>query len=260
MDSRLVTVVTGPPGVGKTTWIRQQVAQTEDALLYFAAGAGSLPIDAVHLGVEYAHLKVLLEGQEQELLHHIQAGIPALVEVAFHLDPIQMQQILGEFDCRWVGITPGEKDELDSYLWADELMPGQPVTPTLLDPQIWRAPLTGQVWDPASLEVFWQELLGGAYGNIYRAKGIFEMPDGQAVYGEFTEGGSQTGLDDFDVLDLPRHLQGRPQRFSGLEILGRHLEMRSLSQTVQDCCLSDPVLADYQRQIQELITTGELTA
>lgn len=255
-----ITLVTGPPGVGKTTWIRQQLNQIRDSVVYFAAGSGSLPIDGVYLGVEFPHLKVLIEGQEQELLEQIKTGIPVLVEVAFHLDPVQMQQIFGEFDCYWVGITPDPDLDPETYLWADELIPGQATLSPLKTPQLWRAPLTGQVWDPASLEVFWDELLLGAYGEVYRAKGIFEMPEGQAIYGEFTAGSRRTHLEDFDVLNVPRHLKGRPQRFSGLEILGRNLDTGSLSQTVQDCCLSDAVLMDYQRQIQELIETGELAA
>ncbi|NJM00106.1 MAG: ATP-binding protein [Synechococcaceae cyanobacterium SM2_3_2] len=260
MSPSQITLVTGPPGGGKTTWIRQQLSQSQDSIIYFAAGAGSLPIDGVHLGVEFRHLKVLLEGQEEDLLQHIQTGIPVIVEMAFHIDPVQMQQIFGHFECHWVGITSDPDQDSESYLWADELIPGQALLPPLRDPQIWRAPLTGQVWDPASLELFWDELLMGAYGQIYRVKGIFEMPEGQAIFGEFTKGSQRTYLDDFDVLDMPRHVKGRPQRLTGLEVLGRHLDTRSMSQTVQDSCLSDLVLADYQRQIQEAIDRGELAA
>ncbi len=260
MSPSQITLVSGPPGVGKTTWIRKQLSRTEDPVIYFAAGAGSLPIDGVHLGVEFCHLKVLLEGEEEELLRQIQTGIPVMVEVAFHIDPVQMQQIFGDFDCHWIGITPDPDQDSETYLWADELIPGQAMLPTLRDPQIWRAPLTGQVWDPASLELFWDELVMGAYGEIYRVKGIFEMPEGQAIFGEFTKGSQCTYLDDFDVLDLPRHFKGRPQRLSGLEVLGGYLDKGSLSQTVQDCWLSDLVLADYQRQIKEAIDRGELAA
>lgn len=255
-----ITLVSGPPGVGKTTWIRQQLSQSQDPPIYFAAGAGSLPIDGVHLGVEFPGLKVLIEGQEEELLQQIQSGSSVIVEVAFHLNPVQMQQIFGDFECYWVGVTPDPDQDLESYLWADQLVVGQTSLPKLRDPQIWRAPLSGQVWDPASLEAFWDELLRGAYGEIYRAKGIFEMPEGQAIFGEFTAGSRHTYLDDFDILNLPRHLQGRPQRLSGLEILGRDLDMGSLKQTVQDCCLSDVILADYQRQVKEAIEQGELVA
>ncbi len=260
MSSRQITLVTGSPGVGKTTWIRQQLAQRRDPILYFAAGAGSLPIDGVHLGIQFPYLKVLIEGQEQELLEQIKTGMPLIVEVGFHLNPVQMQQIFGDFDCYWIGITPDPDQDAEMYLWADELIPGQASFSLLKNPQLWRAPLHGQVWDPASLEVFWNELLLGAYGEVYRVKGIFEMPEGQAIYGEFTAGSQRTDLEDFDVLNLPRHLKGRPQRFSGLEILGRNLDTGSLRQTVQDCCLSDAVLADYHRQVRELIETGELAA
>ena len=35
------------------------------------------------------------------------------------------------------------------------------------------------VLDPASLDIFWMELTSGAYGDIDRAEGLFNLVNGQ---------------------------------------------------------------------------------
>ncbi|MEG4446349.1 hypothetical protein QUB47_31550 [Microcoleus sp. AT9_B5] len=51
---------------------------------------------------------------------------------------------------------------------------------------IWRSPASGQVLDPASLDLFWyQEMTQGAYGKVHRAKGIFDIADGRSFYFDF---------------------------------------------------------------------------
>ena len=87
-------------------------------------------------------------------------------------------------------------------------------------PTIWRSPLTGQVFDPPSLDEVLIELTGGAYGRVMRLKGIFELPDGQAFYVDFVKGLS--GIE-YTELKLPRWLQGRPNRFSGMEVVAESL-------------------------------------
>ena len=53
-------------------------------------------------------------------------------------------------------------------------------------------------------------------------------------------------------LDLPRHLDGRSTRFSGLEILGEFNEI-AFKQTLEDCYLSDEIIAHYQKQVQQYL-------
>ncbi|MEM9809128.1 MAG: GTP-binding protein, partial [Cyanobacteria bacterium P01_D01_bin.56] len=101
------------------------------------------------------------------------------------------------------------------------------------------------------------ELTGGAYGQVMRLKGIFELPDGQAFYVDFVEG--LPGIE-YTELKLPRWLQGRPDRFSGLEIVGRNLEQKTIAQTLLTCCLADDVLTQYQRQYQQLQAEEEAIA
>jgi len=112
---------------------------------------------------------------------------------------------------------------------------------------MWQAPLTGQVFDPPSLDTFWQELTQGAYGRVQRAKGIFELADGQAFHFDFV--GSLPGTA-YTELPLPRWLEGRPHRFSGLEVVGQGLEEGAITATLKDCTLSDSLLAPHQASLQ----------
>ena len=50
-----------------------------------------------------------------------------------------------------------------------------------------------------------------------------------------------------------RWLEGRPDRFSGIEVVGWNLERKTIAQTVLDGCLSDGAIAQYQEQYKALM-------
>ena len=58
--------------------------------------------------------------------------------------------------------------------------------------EAWSLPLEGSVWDPNSLSSFWFELVNGAYGDVYRAKALMNLPDGRAFFCNWmvSQGGS----------------------------------------------------------------------
>lgn len=114
--------------------------------------------------------------------------------------------------------------------------------------------MTGQVFDPASLNVFWFELAEGAYGKLYRAKGIFDLADGRAFAFDFASGLADST---YTELDLPHWLNGRPDRFSGIEVVGQALEQAVIAQTLKDCSLSDAAIAHYQAQIKQSVAEEE---
>ena len=72
--------------------------------------------------------------------------------------------------------------------------------------------------------------------------------DGQICYGDFIPGESELG---FKPLKLPRWLNGRPERFSGFEIVGSNLDKAEIVQTVQDCCVPESAINYYQQQVKE---------
>ncbi|MCY7393467.1 MAG: GTP-binding protein, partial [Leptolyngbyaceae cyanobacterium CAN_BIN12] len=122
-------------------------------------------------------------------------------------------------------------------------------------PQIWRSLLTGQVLDLASLNTFWYELTHAAYGKLHRAKGIFDLADGRSMHFDFVAGLPKPDRPETDrtELDLPLWIEGRPDRFGGIEVIGEALDQRAIAQTLTDCCLDDAAIAYYQAQISEAL-------
>ena len=108
--------------------------------------------------------------------------------------------------------------------------------------------MTGEILDFDSLATFWLELTQGAYGEVVRAKGIFDLVDGQIYYGDFTPGNSEL---EFKPLNLPRWLNGKPDRQSGFEIVGSNLDKAEIAQTIRDCCVPESAINYYQQQVKE---------
>ena len=81
-----------------------------------------------------------------------------------------------------------------------------------------------------------------------RAKGIFDLFDGRAFHLDFV-----TGMEDslYLPLDVPLWLDGRPERFSGIEVVGRNLDGKAIAQCIIDCCLSEEIMLHYQNQIKQ---------
>jgi len=113
------------------------------------------------------------------------------------------------------------------------------------------------VLDPASLNTFWYELTNGAYGTVQRAKGIFDVADGRSLYFGFVMGLAETT---YLELNLPLWCNGRPDRFSGIEVVGEALDQEAIAETIKACCLEDPVIAYYQQQIKNSLESGDEVA
>lgn len=250
----MISAVAGLPGSGKTHWIREQIAKTTLPVLYFSPQTDSVPIDATYLQSEFSNLSVLSSGEEGKLFAASQES-RIYIELPWYLDLSTIEPLLQQLDCHRVAMMSQALENTGFEAWADEIIPGDRYETRINGQiQIHRGVLSGEILDFASLAVFWYELISGAYGEINRVKGIFEIADGQCIYGEVLKG---IPPQEFEALNLPVWLEGRPQRFSGFEIVGCNLEKEAISQTLQDCLIPEAAISHYQQQVKESLAEVE---
>ncbi|MEA5496196.1 GTP-binding protein [Limnoraphis robusta Tam1] len=237
----MIIAVTGPPGAGKTHWIREQISQTQQQVRYFNPGEGSVVIDGTCIASDFPEVEILTEGQEFELFNP-EPKLTTYIELPWHLDLSSVQPLLEQLNAKSVVLGNENIVESLTVIHTSQV-------------QIHRSLLSGEILDWSSLAVFWFELIKGAYGEVIRAKGIFDIVSGESIYGDFVAG---TMNQEFVALDVPLWLAGRPQRFSGLEIVGFDLNKAELSQTLKDCFLPESQISYYQQQIQTSLETEEI--
>lgn len=247
MSNPSVIAVAGPCGSGKTTWIKQFLKDETAPFFYCYPGLDTSSVDLIRIGYCFPWVQVISDQQVPQVLSSLPDGAVVYLELGFHvaLDSL----LLSALPHHQVAVLPPHLQDSVWHQWADEIVTGNDIAvPETAKPsELWHAPLHGQVFDPASLEVVLMELARGAYGNVHRCKGIFEMPDGQALYIDFVAG--LEGIE-YTELSIPRWLEGRPERWSGIEVMGDNLQPAIISQTLLDGCLSDELIAYYQEQYQ----------
>ena len=246
-----VWAIAGAVGIGKTGWIYQQIEQISAPVVYFCPSAGNVPIDPTCLIAESPHVQIFADGQELELIEKVEQGAIAFIELGFHLDlrsgDMLLDTLADRHACKRIALVPSELTSSEWHDWANEVIEVK-YNLDFHDLQIWRSPFTGQVFDPSSLNVLWYEITQGAYGEVSRAKGIFDLFDGRAFHLDFV-----AGMEDslYLPLDVPLWLDGRPERFSGIEVVGRNLDGKAIAQCIIDCCLSEEIMLHYQNQIKQ---------
>ncbi|MBD2570697.1 GTP-binding protein [Anabaena lutea] len=258
MNIPIITVVAGLAGCGKTTWICQKLQNTAslDNVIYYSPGNGKVPIDQTRLAAEFPEVKIFGDGQEIEFYTQLETAKLAYIELGFYLELTAIQQILNDVPYISIAILPPHLKDSEYHNWAEKIITGANIDISISPSQLWRVPSSGQVIDEDSLHDFWYEITHHAYGQVTRAKGIFDVADGRSIYGDFVAGIPTT---DFLELDIPRHLEGRPQRFSGIEVWGKNLDESAIKQTLQDCYLSDMGIKQYQEQVKQILSEGEIT-
>ena len=250
MDSIALIAVAGPPGSGKTTWISQFLQNQHRPLFYCCREMGDCSVERARIAYRFPWVYLVPESNAQQVLADLPDSALVYLELGF---PLDLDSPLASLPCHQVAVLPPSLKESDWHDWDNEVIPGNDITVANLNklPELWQSPLTGQVFDPPSLDEILIELTGGAYGNVHRVKGIFELPDGRAFHVDFVKG--LPGIE-YAELNLSRWLEGRPNRFSGIEVVGRNLEQETIAQTLLDGCLSDGVIAHYQEQDKALIS------
>jgi hypothetical protein len=244
MDRHPIYLVTGPCGSGKTTWIHQQLTTSNEPSAYICLGADATPIDLTYITATCSHAKPISAGASWTQLAEIQ---PIYVEIAPQLDLASLQLPVDIESCQRIAIVPKGLITSEYHDWATQTLISEVTANNVALTASPRFGLTGEILDPASLNIFWDELIQGAYGEVARAKGIFEIVDGRSFYFSFGVGFPDCT---YFELPLPLLLTGRPTRFSGLEVVGNNLQPQLILETLEDCGLDDNALAYYQAQIK----------
>lgn len=245
MTAPTIIAVAGASGSGKTTWISQELEKKSPAAcVYICPGLGEVSVDLALIGYCYPRVKVLPASQIP-LVQMLPENATVFLEIGFHLD--LNIPFLSSFPCHRVAVVPPDLQQSEWHDWALELVPGNAIaTPSVANPpQVWCTSLTGQVLDPPSLDEILIEITEGAYGNVHRLKGIFELPDGRAFSVDFVQG--LEGIA-YRELPIPPWLDGRPDRPSGIEVIGWQLDLQAIAQAILDSCLSAAAIDHYQEQ------------
>lgn len=238
-------LISGPPGCGKTSWILNRirnhrgpcaflrlVGYPDEGLLQARDGG----IDLAWLQDQYPGLLDLAD--PDQALAPRPANLLALIELPQFQPPADSG--LAGVDRRVIPQLEAMHLSPDEHLHfgRDDLLPRQD-TLDFNSLQALERNLAGSVWDPPSLNSFWFELVNGAYGEVYRAKALMNLPDGRSFFFNWIV--SQEGTQ-FQPLERVAPPEGRPQRLSRLVVQGKHLDAAGIEATIADCLLSDAVL------------------
>ncbi len=247
--------VAGPPGGGKTTWIAKQVEalaqkHPQNRPIYSALGGTSSVLDGMWLASQCPNLEVRPQLSSQVLQEAMTQQRSLFIEIDSSADLAQLA-LPTALNVQHVALLPAGWRNQELEAWSDLLFPSEvalATQPAMAETQVCAIELQGQVFDPPSLDILWQEVTGGAYGTVHRAKGVFCLADGPGVYYSYVKGGERRSVQ----LDVEPCLEGRPSYPSAFEVMGDQLDSEAILATTQDCLISDSLLQQHQDQLKEM--------
>ena len=246
-------IISGPPGCGKTSWILNTFKNHSGNCGYVRLGGYSeINLEqAINSKIDFAFLKdqipnLLDLSSSKSLLEVEKKNILIIIEFPQFFIP-KFQGISG-IDLRVIKELEIYNLQPNKYLHFGRDLE-LPIKDTLDFKAIESCSidLKKNIWDPASLNTFWFELVNGAYGDVYRAKALMNLPDGRYILFNWilTQKGSQ-----YQTLNQVAPLNGRPERHSEIVIQGKNLNFQLIKSTINNCLLSDAVLEHHQATLR----------
>ena len=247
-------LISGPPGCGKTTWMLHELKNHRGAQGYLRLTG--VPAEGLEHGCDSGIDLAYLQDQIPDLRDLSKSSQDLANDTEDLLALIELPQFHSPEDSGVSGVDPRIRSQLAElqlrpdrvlHFGQDEGLPRQD-TLEFSRLEAWSCQLQGRVWDPNSLSSFWFELVNGAYGDVYRAKGLMNLPDGRAFFCNWmvSQSGSQ-----FLPLEQVAPPDGRPNRISALVVQGKALDSNGIRSTIADCLLTDAVLELHQAPQRE---------
>mgnify|MGYP002654354921 CR=1 FL=1 len=242
-------LISGPPGCGKTSWILKRIQDHRGPSGYLRLSG--YPDEGLIQGRDGGLDRAYLLDQVPALTDLADLDQALLPRSSSLLSLIELPQFHPPTEAGLDGVDPRVIPQLDAlhlkpdrhlHFGRDTELPIQD-TLDFRTLQSWSLNLHRSVVDPASLSSFWFELVNGAYGDVYRAKALMNLPDGRAFFCNWivSQEGSQ-----FLPLRTIAQPNGRPIRLSRLIVQGKDLNPAAIEATIDDCLLSDAVLEMQQ--------------
>lgn len=248
-----ICLISGPPGCGKTTWILNAMRNHKGACGYLRLPG--FPEEGIEVTKDNSIDLTWLIDQLPQLRHLSDPNLKLTSQPNDLLALIEMTQCHLPKELGLNGLDQRIKAQLKElnlhpdrilHFGADSELPAHD---TLKFNQLETLTfhLRDSVWDPNSLSSYWFELVNGAYGDVYRAKALMNLPDGRAYFCNWmmTQEGSQ-----FLPLQYVAPPTGRPKRGSALVVQGKALDAVGMQTTIDDCLLSDEVLEMQQAPLR----------
>ena len=90
--------------------------------------------------------------------------------------------------------------------------------------------------------------MNGAYGDVYRAKALMNLPDGRSFLCNWMVSQQSSQFLPLEAVEPPA---GRPNHTSHLVVQGKALDPTGIQSTIDDCLLTDDALELHQAPLRD---------